>query len=82
MNKIYVRMTDSFLSGWGGAAGLTNVLVVECDTVEQHDQIVAAAERRTEMKRIQTCVHPPKDRAGVLHSRQHYNDLGGAWKEK
>lgn len=77
---LYVRMTDTFLSGWGDAAGKTNVLVVECDTKEQHDQIFGAAEFRSEMKRIQTCLYPPKERAGVQHTRRHYDDLSGDWK--
>lgn len=76
---IYVRMTDKFMSGWGGAKGMTNVLVVECDTREQADTIEMAAQRRDEMKRIEMMETHPKSRKGVLYTDKHFNDMGGPW---
>jgi len=76
---IYVRMTDSFLSGWGNASGLTNVYVIECDTRAQADCIEMAANRRSEMKRVQMVETHPRPRKNILYTDRHFNQLGGAW---
>jgi len=76
----YIRMTDNFMSGWGQAQGLTNVLVVACDTLEQADLIEKNANLRPEMKRVQYCINKPRERDGYLMSYRHYDDLGKAWK--
>lgn len=78
---VYVRMTDKFMSGWGGAANATNVLIVACDNWEQVEQIERAARRRPEMKRIEACLHKPKARPGIIYSWKNYSDMGGPWKE-
>ena len=80
-SPVYVRMTDTALSGWGDAAGGKSVYVVECDTSDQVDQIMKAAEARPEMKRIQFCLHKPRARNGNVISLRHYNDLGPGWKK-
>jgi hypothetical protein len=77
----YVRMTDKFMSGWGEAQGKSNVVVVECPTIEQAEQIERAAKRRSEMRRVEICLSKPKNRPNVLYSWKHYDQLGGPWKE-
>lgn len=77
---LFVRMTDKFMSGWGDAAGKTNVLVVKCDTLEQAEQIETAAGRRDEMNRIEIMSSHPCSRANVLFTDRHYDDMGSLWK--
>ena len=77
MKKIYVAMTDKFMSGWGMAEGKTNRYVVECDTMEQAALVEKNAHRRSEMKRISICLTKPKERAGVLIRWKKFSDLGG-----
>lgn len=78
---LYVRMTDSFMSGWGQAANKTNVLQIACETVEQAEQIERAARRRPEMKRVALCLNPVRPRSHVLLTKRHYSDMGGMWVE-
>jgi hypothetical protein len=78
--SIYVRMTDSFMSGWGKSQGKSNVHVIECDTRAQADEIEAAANQRTEMNRVMIVSTKPRARKGVIYTRRHYNDLGAVWK--
>ena len=75
----YVRMTDSFMSGWGPARDKTNVVVVACDDWRQAEAIEQAARRRPEMKRVQIVSDKPKSRAGVLYSWKTFADMGGPW---
>lgn len=79
MSRYYVRMTDKFMSGWGRAEGKINVLVVECDTWEQAAAIEKAAHERREMRRVQICSTPPRERAGLLISRKPFSDFAGPW---
>lgn len=78
---IYVRMTDSFMSGWGLARDKTNVMVVECDDWRQAEAIEQAARKRPEMKRVQIVSNRPKNRPGVLYSWKKFHDMGGPWLE-
>ena len=79
-NKIYVAMTDTFMSGWGPAENKINKYVIECDSQQQADQIEAAAKKRSEMKYIIICAERPVyDPGKYLVSEKHYNDLGTIW---
>lgn len=81
-NKIYVAMTDEFLSGWGMAENKIKKYVVACDNQQQAEQIKRAAHRRPEMKYI--AVHtdrPVYDPTEYLMSEKHYNDLGEVWTD-
>lgn len=51
-NKIYVTMTDAFLSGWGRAEGKINKLVFICDNLEEAERVRDYARTRREMKYI------------------------------
>jgi len=76
----YVTMTDKFMSGWGGAEGLINKMIVQCATLEQAEQIERAARRRPEMKYVNICARRPRYGAHVLQSFKTYADLSGPWK--
>ena len=55
----YVTMTDSFMSDWGKAKGLTNKLIFECETMEEARIVENNAKKREEMKRINICTKRP-----------------------
>lgn len=78
----YIIMTDKFLSGWGQADGRTAKFIVECDTLEQAEQIEKAAHRRSDMKNISSdWKRPYFSPSRYQVTFRHYNDLGGVWKE-
>lgn len=79
--KYYVSMVDKFLSGWGQAKGLINIYLIECDTLEQAEQIKAHALDRKEMVRVKLSEGKPPvfNKRNNWISRKHYNDLGGVW---
>ena len=76
----YVRMTDRFMSGWGQAKNMTNVMVVACPDYESAQNVFRNALTRNEMCRVMICINKPKDRPGVLYSHKQYEDLGPIWK--
>ena len=79
-NKIYVAMTDTFMSGWGRAEGKINKYVIACDNQQQAEQIEAAAKKRSEMKYITVYTGLPNyDPEKYLTTERHYNDLGEVW---
>ena len=78
---LYVRMTDTSMSGWGGAVGKTNVYVVECETEEQANHIISAAEKRSEMKRVQLCLNFPRPRPNVVYTHRMFAQLGDTWQK-
>lgn len=45
MKKYYVTMNDKTLSGWGGAVGRISKFIIECDTLEQAEEVEAVARR-------------------------------------
>ncbi len=75
----YVTMTDKFMSGWGHAQGKTNKLIIECNTVDEAEQIERAARRRSEMKYVNICARRPRYGAHVLESWKTYADMTG-WR--
>ena len=80
--KIYVSMTDKYLSGWGGSKNKINKYVVECDNREQADQIEMAAHRRPEMKYVNINKNKPYyNPREYMVTLEHYNDLGTIWTD-
>ena len=59
MPKIYVTMTDSFLSGWGMAKGKINKLVFECDSYEEAEIVADNARNRGDQKYINISYKKP-----------------------
>jgi hypothetical protein len=51
-NKIYVTMTDKFMSGWGLAEGKINKLVFECDNIQEARIVTENAENRSDQKHV------------------------------
>jgi len=78
--KLYVTMTDKFMSGWGLAAGKTNKYVVECDNGEQAEAIIRNAMRRPEMKHVSMRTTRPSYGRDVLMTLVTFDELGEVWK--
>ena len=80
MKKLYVCMTDKYMSGWGRSENKINKYVIECDNWEQAEQIEEAAHRRPEMKYVNINIRKPYySPAGYTVTMEHYNDLGSIW---
>lgn len=58
--KYYVTATDSFMSGWGCAKGLTNKVVIGCDTYDEVVEVKHALCKRKEMKYINDRITKPR----------------------
>ena len=76
----YVTMTDKFMSGWGHAQNKTNKLIIECNTIDEAEQIERAARRRNEMKYVNICTRRPRYGAHVVESWKTYADMTG-WRD-
>ena len=79
LNKIYVTMTDKFMSGWGNADGLINKYIIVCDNYQQADIIERNAHKRSEMKYINIRRSVPNYGNGYLSSYENFNTLGEVW---
>ena len=79
-SKLYVTMTDKFLSGWGMAKGKINKLIIECDTWEQAETIERNAHNRSEMKYVNIRTTKPYYKENVKESWKTYSKLGAIWK--
>jgi hypothetical protein len=79
MRKFYVTMTDKYLSGWGMSEGKTNKLIIECDTIEQAEQIERVARYRDEMRYVNIRMTKPHYGANVLETWKTWSDLGEVW---
>jgi hypothetical protein len=79
LNKIYVTMTDKFMSGWGNADGLINKYIIVCDNYQQADIIERNAQKRSEMKHINIRRSTPYYGDGYLSSYENFNELGEVW---
>lgn len=56
MTKVYVTMTDKFMSGWGGAQGRTAKYVIACDNYGEAETVSDNARSRSEMKYVNIVV--------------------------
>ena len=79
--KIYVTMTDKFMSGWGMAQNKTNKLIIECENWEQAQTIERNAHKRSEMKYINIRTTRPYYGANIVESWKTFDDLGEIWKK-
>lgn len=79
--KLFVTMTDKFMSGWGMAERKTNKLIIECETWEQAETIQRNAQKRPEMKYINICTTKPRYGANVKESWKTFEQLGEIWKQ-
>jgi hypothetical protein len=81
-SKLYVTMTDKFMSGWGLAANKTNKLIIICENWEQAKTIERNAKKRSEMKYINICINKPRYGSNVFESWRNFDELGDIWKQK
>ena len=80
--KLYVTMSDKFMSGWGNAVNKTNKFIIICDNWEQAETIERNAKKRSEMKYINICINKPRyNKANILESFKTFEQLGGMWKD-
>ena len=83
MKKFYVAITDYYRSRWlEQSRGMIAKYVVECDTLEQAEQIEKTAKKRYEMKYVklhkkQPYYSPSRYEVTFIH----YNELGYTWTE-
>lgn len=78
--KLYVTMTDKFMSGWGCATGRINKMIIECYTIEQAEQVQRVARQRPEMRRVSIRTTKPRYGAHIVESWKTWADLGPVWK--
>lgn len=74
-----MTMTDKFMSGWGMAKGMTNKLIIQCQTIEQAEQIERVARYRDEMTYVNIRITKPYYRANILASWKTWDELGEIW---
>ena len=80
--QYYVTMLDTFMSGWGMAKDKENIMIVECDSLEDAELIAENATKRSEMKNIDIWTEMPEyDDALYVLSVKTFAQLSGPWKE-
>lgn len=80
--KIYVTMTDKFMSGWGMAQGKVSKFIIECNNWEQAETIERNARKRSEMKYINICITKPRyNSRTTVESWRTFEELGEIWKK-
>lgn len=57
--RLYVTAPDKFMSGWGGAAGKTNLTVYSADTLEEARAVAANFRARPEFGRVNITTRKP-----------------------
>lgn len=80
--KIYVSMTDKFLSGWGLANNKIDKLVIICENFEQAETIKKNSGMRGDMKNINICLNKPRYNPNrYIVSYKNFDELGAIWKK-
>ena len=81
--KIYVSMTDKFMSGWGCAVGKINKFIIECDSWSEASLIERNAKKRQEMRYVNIrFTRPYYNKKNYLVSTRSFSQLGAVWKRK
>jgi len=75
----YVTMTDKYLSGWGMSENKTNKLIIECETIEQAEQIALVARYRDEMTYVNIRTTKPYYGSNIVESWKTWGELGEIW---
>ena len=76
MTKLYVTMTDSFLSGWGVAQDRKSKLIIECNGWSEAEAVESYARSRSEMKYVKIRTRAPRYNAKYIHAE--YKDRESA----
>lgn len=81
--KVYVTMTDKFMSGWGLAKNKLNKFVITCDNYEQAKIVYNNAKKREEMKFVNIVYNKPyyNEKFYKVSSRI-FSDLGEIWTKE
>lgn len=77
--KVWVTMTDKFMSGWGKAESKINKLVIECPDYEKAELIKKNALQRSEMKYINITSRKPFYNKSYFVSYKMFEEMGGMW---
>ena len=80
--KLYVTMTDKFMSGWGHAREMINKYIVICDNWNDAEIIEKNARKRPEMKYININITKPKKKPGYLLTFENFSELGEIWTKE
>ena len=80
--KLYVTMTDKFMSGWAHARGMINKYIVICDNWDDAVIIEKNARKRSEMKYININITKPKNKPGYLLTFKKFSELGEIWTKE
>lgn len=78
---LYVKMLDTYFSGWGMAQGKKNIFVIACYTSAQAQAIAKAARKRPEMRSIKIQATMPQASDTALLSVHDVGDMSGPWLE-
>jgi hypothetical protein len=57
----YVTSIDTFMSGWGGAAGKTNRIILPCNSLDEADVVAQNAKGRTDQESVEILKDIPRD---------------------
>ena len=61
----YVTTTVRFMSGWGKSRGLTNRLVLACESQQEANRVADYARGRSDQKNVRICTTKPRIRPGT-----------------
>ena len=79
--KLYVIMTDKFMSGWGQSKNKINKLILVCDNMDQALIVEENAKNRGEMKYINICMNKPSYNNNYIVSLHDINDYSSWYKK-
>ena len=80
--KVYVTMTDKFMSGWGMAEGKINKLIFECEDHKEASIVADNAERRGDMKYINISYNKPYYSPSRYYAQTKTKEEYGKWYEE
>ncbi len=79
-HRFYILANDSFMSGWGGAKGKTNTVVLGCDSTLEASTVEQNALNRSDMRHVRCVGNPPRMRSHVVFSYMDKDDAA-RWYE-
>lgn len=79
--KVYVTMTDKFMSGWGMADKKINKLIFECDGLQEAHIVAENAENRNDMKYINITYTKPYYAPGRYYAQTKTKEEYNSWYE-
>ena len=80
--KWYVSMIDTFMSNWGKAEGKENVLIFECDSIEESEIVEENANNRSDMKKVKCHAYYPQFNQNKFFVQDKDKEEYPAWYRK